>query len=117
MDSPVPAISTSAFDSRRHRRLHEPERLRARPLRGSGKIADLAAGAVDQDRGGKTHCAADPFQFLKYAAARILVIAEILDPDVGEKSARLCGVAGINVDGDDREVFRVDPRLQPIECG
>src|SRR5579871_331786 len=109
------ATSTSAPELFRQRRLYERNRFLARPFGGAGEITDLAARAVDENRGRQADGAANALQFLKGARARIVVISEILDPDIGPELVRLRRIAGVDVDGDDRKVLAVHPPDQPVE--
>src|SRR5450631_3784709 len=58
--------STSALELLRERCPHECDGLLARPLGGTGEIADVAARAIDQDRGRQSDRAADALQLLKH---------------------------------------------------
>src|SRR5579864_6490211 len=87
-----------------NRRAHQFHAVVARPFGGAGHVADLAAGAVDQQRRRHAEGLAGGFQVLEYARARVGIIGEPLDADLLEESERLLRIAGVDIDGDHVEV-------------
>src|SRR5215831_4440226 len=85
------------------RRAHELERILARPFGRPRERSDLAARRVDQQCGRHAEGAADELEVLEHLGIGVRVIGKPGDADLVQPAARLVGISGIDVDGDDLE--------------
>src|SRR5215813_3806486 len=108
----VPKLASALAPKRRR---HQLQRILARPFGGACDRADLAPGGIDQHRRRHPSGASRHLQALKNFGAAIGIIAQPIDADLPEPSARLFGIAGVDIDRDHLERWPAEFSLERVE--
>src|SRR5215468_1035421 len=96
-------------------RLHQLDRIFARPFGRARDGADLTALRIEEDGGRHADGAADQLEVLEHLGAGVGVIAEPRDADLLEPRTWLFGIPGIDIDRDDLKLRAAELGLQLVE--
>src|SRR5262249_55230005 len=97
------------------RRLHQLERIVARPFGRAGQVGDLAAVGVDQQRRRHADRLADALELLKHPRAGIGVVGEPGHAGLLQPRLRLVEIAGVDVHRDHLQARSAELLLKPGE--